>query len=89
MATSKSGIDFEAMTPKGSSGLQVLEVLEPVPDGVIATDEARTNGRFRSLQALATRVYRDSMAQRKADPDAPLLSVREVEGVPHVVRLAG
>jgi hypothetical protein len=89
VATKTSGLDFGEIAPKSSSTMTaVLEVLEPVPDGVIAVlgeatgngqpREVLTPGKFRTVQALATRVFRDSEGA---------LSVREIDGVAHVVRL--
>jgi hypothetical protein len=87
MANKTSGLDFEAIAPKGTAGTPVLEVLEAVPDGIIAVlgepneagqREVLVPGKFRTIQALATRVYRDSKGA---------LSVRDIDGTAHVVRL--
>jgi len=81
----ESGLDFESMSPKSSgSKYEVLEVLELVPGGIVGE-----GGRFRTVQALATRVFRDSQAARKANPDHPLLTVRSIDGEVRVCRIAG
>ena len=70
-ASSTSGIDFGSLAPKGTASRAVAEVLEAVPAGVVP-------GKFKSLQALATRVFKDSKGE---------LSARTIDGRMHIVRL--
>jgi hypothetical protein len=68
-----SGIDWDALEPKGNETLPVLEVLEEVPEGVYGE-----GGKFKSLPAFATHLMRDSNNT---------LSARMIDGKAHIVRL--
>ena len=81
-----SGFDFDGIMAGNGSMKGVLEVLEAVPDGVVAErhkgEDGRwvvdAEGRFRTLAAFATHVYRKTEGE---------LSARLIGGEHRMVRL--